>query len=271
MPLGEADELREAGPVFFNAFAQGYWVFTRHDAVRDIYKTPELFSSESITPWQPDPIYRFVPTQIDAPDHIKYRRIVNPWFSPRAMDAAEATMRSLCRRLVKDVAARGSCDFVTGFALRFPDRGVPERDRHRSRGRRPVRPVGRGFLRRLRRRPRRPGGDGEGARGHPRVLGRRARGAPRGPGAARGRLRLAPAAFQLRRATADRRRAARHADGVGPRRSRYDARHAGVHVPPSRRASRAPPAPDRRAGADPVRDRGVRCASTRSSSATAAR
>ena len=84
-----ADELREASPVYFNTYAQGYWVFTRHDAVRDIYKTPELFSSESITPWQPDPIYRFVPTQIDAPDHIKYRRIVNPWFSPRAMDAAE--------------------------------------------------------------------------------------------------------------------------------------------------------------------------------------
>jgi cytochrome P450 len=115
-----ADELREAGPVFFNTFAQGYWVFTRHDAVRDIYKTPELFSSESITPWQPDPIYRFVPTQIDAPDHIKYRRIVNPWFSPRAVDAAEARMRDLCRRLVEDVAPAGQCDFVTGFALRFP-------------------------------------------------------------------------------------------------------------------------------------------------------
>ena len=89
-----ADELRETSPVFFNTFAQGYWVFTRHDAVRDIYKTPDLFSSESITPWQPDPIYRFVPTQIDAPDHIKYRRIVNPWFSPSAMEAAEPQMRA---------------------------------------------------------------------------------------------------------------------------------------------------------------------------------
>jgi cytochrome P450 len=116
----QADELREQSPVFFNAFAQGYWVFTRHDAVRDIYKTPELFSSESITPWQPDPIYRFVPTQIDAPDHIKYRRIVNPWFAPRAMDAAEERMRALCRQLVADVAPAGACDFVTGFALRFP-------------------------------------------------------------------------------------------------------------------------------------------------------
>jgi cytochrome P450 len=115
-----ADELRETSPVFFNTFAQGYWVFTRHDAVRDIYKTPELFSSESITPWEPDPIYRFVPTQIDAPDHIKYRRIVNPWFSPRAVDAAEERMRALCRRLVEEVAPAGGCDFVTGFALRFP-------------------------------------------------------------------------------------------------------------------------------------------------------
>jgi cytochrome P450 len=115
-----ADELRETSPVFFNTFAQGYWVFTRHDAVRDIYKTPELFSSESITPWQPDPIYRFVPTQIDAPDHIKYRRIVNPWFSPRAIDAAEPAMRALCRRLVEETAPAGACDFVTGFALRYP-------------------------------------------------------------------------------------------------------------------------------------------------------
>jgi cytochrome P450 len=115
-----ADELRETSPVYFNTFAQGYWVFTRHDAVRDIYKTPELFSSESITPWQPDPIYRFVPTQIDAPDHIKYRRIVNPWFSPRAMEAAEPQMRVLCRQLVEDVAPTGACDFVTEFALRFP-------------------------------------------------------------------------------------------------------------------------------------------------------
>ena len=116
----EADELREQSPVFFNRFAQGYWVFTRHDAVSEIYKTPELFSSESITPRQPDPIYRFVPTQIDAPDHIKYRRIVNPWFAPRAIDAAEPRMRELCRQLVEEVAPAGHCDFVTGFALRFP-------------------------------------------------------------------------------------------------------------------------------------------------------
>jgi len=95
-------------------------VFTRYDAVRDMYKNPDLFSSASITPWEPDPIYRFVPTQVDPPDHIQYRRILNPWFAPRAVDAAEPRLRDLCRRLVEDVAPTGGCDFVTGFALRFP-------------------------------------------------------------------------------------------------------------------------------------------------------
>src|SRR3954465_10677178 len=130
----EADALRESSPLYFNTFAQGYWVFTRYDAVRDMYKNPDLFSSASITPGEPGPIYRFVPTQIDAPDHIKYRRILNPWFSPRAIDAAEEDLRALCRGLVEEVAPRGSCNFVSEFALRFPTEGflkvigVPPRD-----------------------------------------------------------------------------------------------------------------------------------------------
>jgi cytochrome P450 len=115
-----ADRLREQAPLYFNSYAQGYWIFTRYDAVKDIYKTPEVFSSESITPWVPEPVYRFVPTQIDPPKHIKYRRILNPWFSPRRMDEAEPQLREICRRLVEETAPQGSCNFVREFALRFP-------------------------------------------------------------------------------------------------------------------------------------------------------
>jgi cytochrome P450 len=116
----QADELREASPAFFNTFAQGYWMFTRHDEVREIYRDPELFSSESITPWEPEPVYRFVPTQIDPPEHLKYRRILNPWFSPAAVERADPMVRALCRDLVEDLAPSGSCDFVAEFALRYP-------------------------------------------------------------------------------------------------------------------------------------------------------
>ena len=116
-----ANELRESCPHFYNKYDDGgYWVFTRHEAVKDIYKTPEIFSSASITPWEPDPIYRFVPTQVDAPDHIKYRRILNPWFSPKAMEAAAPMMREICRDFIAPIVPKGSCDFIEEFALRFP-------------------------------------------------------------------------------------------------------------------------------------------------------
>jgi cytochrome P450 len=116
-----AEQLREGCPHFYNRYdGGGYWVFTRHDAVRDMYKTPEVFSSASITPWEPDPAYRLVPTQLDAPEHIKYRRILNPWFSPRAMDASEDMLRQICRSYVDRIAPNGSCEFIGEFALHYP-------------------------------------------------------------------------------------------------------------------------------------------------------
>jgi len=116
----QADELREEGPRFFNTQAQGYWVFTRHDQVREMYKHPETFSSESITPWEPDPAYRFIPTQIDPPDHIGYRQLLNPWFSPGAVGRIVPEARALCRRLIDALAPKGECDFIADFALRYP-------------------------------------------------------------------------------------------------------------------------------------------------------
>jgi cytochrome P450 len=115
-----ANEYRAQGPALFNEIAQGYWMFTDHQRVRDMYRNPDIFSSESITPWEPEPAYRFVPTQIDAPDHITYRQILNPWFSPGSVDRAEPMARATCRRLVQEVAEAGQCDLVTSFALRYP-------------------------------------------------------------------------------------------------------------------------------------------------------
>jgi cytochrome P450 len=116
----KADELRESGPAFFNAIGQGYWIFTRYEQVRDIYQHPEIFSSESITPWEPDPVYRFVPTQIDPPEHSKYRQLLSRWFAPNAVNQITPATHELCRRLIADIAPRGRCDFVSDFAMRFP-------------------------------------------------------------------------------------------------------------------------------------------------------
>jgi cytochrome P450 len=116
----EANALREETPAFFNHHAQGYWVVTRYDAVRDLYQGADVFSSESFTAWEPSPPYRFVPTQIDPPEHIKYRQLLNPRFSPGAVTRAEEPARQIARRMVAEMAATGECDFVTDFAIRFP-------------------------------------------------------------------------------------------------------------------------------------------------------
>src|SRR4051812_5559444 len=116
----KADELRELGPAFFNSIGQGYWIFTRYEQVREIYQHPEIFSSESITPWEPDPAYRFVPTQIDPPEHSKYRQLLSRWFAPNAVSRIAPEAHEIGRRLVAELAPRGECDFVTDFAMRLP-------------------------------------------------------------------------------------------------------------------------------------------------------
>jgi cytochrome P450 len=133
----EADALREETPAFYNAHAQGYWVVTRYDAIKDLYQDVDLFSSESFTAWEPNPPYRFVPTQIDPPEHIKYRQLLNTKFSPGAVARAEEPARAIARTMIEDIAATGSCDFVTEFAIRFPTEvfltviGLPPEDADR--------------------------------------------------------------------------------------------------------------------------------------------
>lgn len=130
----KANALRETSPAFFNTHAQGYWVFTRYDEVREMYQHPEIFSSEAITPWDPDPVYRFVPTQIDPPDHAKYRQLISRWFAPNAVNRITPQAHEIGQRLVADLATKGECDFVSDFAMRLPTEiflmiiGVPHSD-----------------------------------------------------------------------------------------------------------------------------------------------
>ena len=130
----QSSALREETPAFFNDHAQGYWVVTRYEQVKDLYQNVDLFSSESFTAWEPNPPYRFVPTQIDPPEHIKYRQLLNPKFSPGAVNRAGPRARAIAGRLVGELAGRGECDFAATFAIRYPTEvfldviGLPTQD-----------------------------------------------------------------------------------------------------------------------------------------------
>jgi cytochrome P450 len=75
-----------------------------------------------------------IPTQIDPPDHGKYRQILNPLLSPRVVAAVEPRMRALATELIDGIVAAGRSDFLADFAVPYPSlifvplMGLPESD-----------------------------------------------------------------------------------------------------------------------------------------------
>ncbi len=118
------DRLRERHRWFWNDFAQGYWVLTRFDDIREAFQTPEVFSNHSIVATDPDPKYRFLPSYTDPPQHMKYRKLLNRWFSPAAVERVRPELRQLSARIVDDVVGAGKCDFLTAYGDRYPSEVV---------------------------------------------------------------------------------------------------------------------------------------------------
>jgi cytochrome P450 len=61
-----------------------------------------------------------IPLQIDPPDHKKYRVLLDPFFAPRQVAKLDAEVASLVNSLINTFAARGTCDFVSEFAIPLP-------------------------------------------------------------------------------------------------------------------------------------------------------
>jgi cholest-4-en-3-one 26-monooxygenase len=78
---------------------------------------------------------RMIMLNMDPPQHVKFRRIVQRGFTPQMVGKQEAHMRELARRIVDAVAQRGECDFVEDLAAELPLQvicelmGVPQEER----------------------------------------------------------------------------------------------------------------------------------------------
>lgn len=93
-------------------------LISRYDDVVWALRHPEQFSSADGTLGlgeQP-----LLPVEVDPPLHTDYRRILNTWFTPRAIAPLESDVRSVVRELLDSFAERGSCDFHREFATPLP-------------------------------------------------------------------------------------------------------------------------------------------------------
>src|SRR3546814_16889766 len=53
---------------------RAYWMVLDHELMRECLQNPEVFSSEVVTPLNPDPPFKMIPIQLDAPHHTPWRR-----------------------------------------------------------------------------------------------------------------------------------------------------------------------------------------------------
>jgi cytochrome P450 len=109
--------LRESAPVF--RAPQGSVVLTRLADIEMALKRTDVFSSnmDAVDLGNVRPL---IPLQVDPPEHAKYRRILDPLFTPREMAAREPAVTALVNEMIDGFADRGECDFHAEFAVPLP-------------------------------------------------------------------------------------------------------------------------------------------------------
>ena len=84
-------------------------------------KRPDLFSSKRAFDAVGSPL-PLVPVAADPPEHARYRRILQPFFSPRGIARWRPEVRALARELISRITGRGRCDVVAELAVPLPAR-----------------------------------------------------------------------------------------------------------------------------------------------------
>jgi cytochrome P450 len=124
-PFLAVSRLHDGPDIFFARDAtqqRPAWVITRHALQQEAFVDFEHFSSEGGAGLNQmlGVDWRLAPLDFDPPEHTAFRRIVNPFFTPKAVSTMAAPVRETCERLIAAFADKGGCEFIEDFATPFP-------------------------------------------------------------------------------------------------------------------------------------------------------
>ena len=111
-------EVREAGPISWNS--NGFWMVNRYTEVREALQDPATFRNDPASPFDLEREVELLPQHLNPPEHTKYRRILNPWFSAVTVLKHEDMARERCIAAIEEAKPRGGCDLPNEFGLVFP-------------------------------------------------------------------------------------------------------------------------------------------------------
>lgn len=126
-----------------------FWAVARYADIQEVERQPEIFgnggrstilvtadadrATRQMTGGSPHLVRTLI--QMDAPDHMAYRRLTQSAFLPQGLKRIEARVREIAKSAVEDMAAFGGhCDFAKDIAFLYPLRvimellGVPKSD-----------------------------------------------------------------------------------------------------------------------------------------------
>jgi cytochrome P450 len=113
--------VRELGPITWNETPRGFWMVNRYDEVREALQMNDVFTNVVTSALSnPASRVRLLPQNLNGAEHVKYRHVVNPWFSPPSIKKVVPLARARCIAMLDDLQPKGSCDLAHDFAMIFP-------------------------------------------------------------------------------------------------------------------------------------------------------
>jgi len=112
--------IAEAPPIFYTPRHGGHWVATSQQAIYDLMREPQVFSSSKMTLGGDKQEFIGIPINLDPPEHTVYRAPLSLAFSPKNMSALDGAIRAFIRELIDKVLAAGHCEFVHSVAEPLP-------------------------------------------------------------------------------------------------------------------------------------------------------
>lgn len=133
-PYGFFAEVRSKCPLGHSDQLGGFFFPTTHEGVKRVFSDFRTFTSTEGA-GLPDQLVRLLPVDLDPPQHTRWRRVLNRFFTVEAANADRPRIQVVADTLVDDFIERGRADAVNELTRPFlamtmlPVLGVPIEDR----------------------------------------------------------------------------------------------------------------------------------------------
>ena len=109
--------MRANAPVYFDTNS-GVWGISRYADLKTISADPKTFSNaQGIRP-DNGPLPMMI--DMDDPDHLRRRQLVNKGITPRRVRDSAERIRLVCDSIIDNISEQGSCDLVRDIAAPLP-------------------------------------------------------------------------------------------------------------------------------------------------------